>query len=387
MNRLLTLYRTQLAENINQYFRGNEYLGVKDIAHFISRVNNVEMLFEVSYVLSCLLNIDEKQVSIPKYLIRDVNYLTEDNHSYIAIGELGYTNTRLLVKYNKDTGLREFLIGLYYMNTVREYIPNFIFTFASFKCGSMICGDRLIDTCAGSRMNEYCVYEYVSDADFLKKFLADNHTDDEIITVIQQILLALSIAYEKVGYVNNYLKLTDIVVKDLKKLFSIHYIDRYIGSRYVPYFINYSKATIRGEKPNLIPFLESLKTTSVKVNQFLDRCIQFYEVDYDIRRSELLSTYSKGDVFNTPEVGKGSYVVDESDLLSAFLTKTKNLTWKINYDKAKQFAKDTIESLDTPRDKIVINISNRQGAYEELMREFFRKDAVDIIKDMLFAIS
>ena len=143
----------------------------------------------------------------------------------------------------------EFYIGMRGINTVRKLIPNFMFTYSMFDCGTPHLSDsgEVVSFCTDKTMAKYVVIERINNLINTDKYFRKCNRQ-EMITLLLQVALALKMAEEMVGFTHNDLHSGNVLIKDMGENVNVTYTcngKRYkVASRYQPVIIDYGRAAI-----------------------------------------------------------------------------------------------------------------------------------------------
>lgn len=196
--------------------------------------------------------------------LNQINYEKQTN-SYYLTADFENIENMFVIKVPKTlTGDKVFLIhesfvGLYGTNILRQYIPNFIYVYGSFKCSPPLIDDdtKKVATWCLHDYNSvnYVLFENVFPAITLSKYIeACNGTD--FINIYLQVLYSLKLANKVCGFTHYNLHSDNIMLRTLHdgKIFNIRYENEndnieYFRTKYIPTIIDYSfsRITIDGQ--------------------------------------------------------------------------------------------------------------------------------------------
>lgn len=184
---------------------------------------------------------------------------------------------------------KEAIIGLKYLNNIRNYIPNFAYTYGYGKIylNSQKYGNKISDE------KEFLVLENVLNSVTLFNFMSDKNIDIlDIQKCYVQIFNALNVAEQLYKYIHNDLNYTNIMIRKFNKDIKINiYGDnmKIIGeltTRYVPYIIDYGLNLFNsnvGSKYDLMALYEGAQESKRKdVVNFVDNYWNFININYNI---------------------------------------------------------------------------------------------------------
>lgn len=137
-----------------------------------------------------------------------------------------------------DDLIHEAAVGFYVTNPLREYLPNFVYTYSVFFCSPPALQDRKALTwCSGSSNNvTYLVLENVRDSVSLGEFLL-TCTGEEFIEIYIQVLNALNAAYKFRDFTHYDLHVYNVLIRQLNNIVSIPYYGTMPLSHPPPRFI------------------------------------------------------------------------------------------------------------------------------------------------------
>ena len=189
--------------------------------------------------ITCLINSlyqDDKQLFNVKVTYVDNLYQT----AKIAIYKAEYGSLLFVVKeaYNKQVDkllYHEALIG-FYMNNLRAYCPNFIYTYGIYKTYLQLNKDKQSFTVLNSK-NNHLLTEYINKSTYPT-------TLNDFIDIYMQILYALEIAQHHYKFVHYDLHYNNVVLRESKEAQNITYKrpnneTRVITSKYIATIIDY----------------------------------------------------------------------------------------------------------------------------------------------------
>jgi hypothetical protein len=159
---------------------------------------------------------------------------------------------------NNDELIHEAVIGFYAMNKLRTFLPNYMYVYGYTKCSPPTLNNKEAVTWCSSAEPEgsYLITENIRDAVTIGGFITrPDITLDDFTEVFLQVVNALNLAYKQYGYTHYDLHYGNIMVRSYSRVLAIPYygtsfnvIEGYIGTRYIPYIIDYgySRITIGG---------------------------------------------------------------------------------------------------------------------------------------------
>jgi hypothetical protein len=149
---------------------------------------------------------------------------------------------------NNDDLIHECFVAFNGTNLLRKDIPNFAIVYSLINCSAPIIDNKkVLSWCSNSETSNvsYAIYEKINDSISFRKYLDTCYTED-FMQYFLQILLALKVASEKIGFTHYDLHDENILMRKSKKEnFYIKYNDFYIKSpKYIPTIIDYGMTHI-----------------------------------------------------------------------------------------------------------------------------------------------
>lgn len=143
----------------------------------------------------------------------------------------------------------EYYIGLRGVNNVRRLIPNFMFTYSMFDCGTphLSKSGEVVSFCTDKVIAKYVVIERVP-----KPLNTDRYFKrcdrQQMITLLLQVALALKMAEEMIGFTHNDLHSGNVLIRDMGENVKVTYMcnnKKYeVASRYQPVIIDYGRSAV-----------------------------------------------------------------------------------------------------------------------------------------------
>jgi tRNA A-37 threonylcarbamoyl transferase component Bud32 len=277
--------------------------------------------------------------------------------------------------------LIEYVIGLK-LNKVRKFVPNFMFTYS-----------LLYEQKNPSRK---LLVEYIDGKEF-KQFVGkiDNTKDGAKILyhIIYQIIMALWIAYEKVGFTHRDFHLSNILIKKIPTS-AVWYHDSYMIVNFVPIIIDYGLSSVRidGERfigVDIKNIQGEMSHMSRKHGQQMADIIKMYLLlllelkilNKNIVYDELVNIFDKlfyKVLINTrdssphstptppPSVVKGVQLNDNLMFNISEKAKNSRITLKELCKDAKKLVENSIYKIETKRESSGFHVYNRQNNCEDV---------------------
>jgi len=162
---------------------------------------------------------------------------------------------------SRTSSLDEIKIGMKYINQLRQFIPNFPFTFTHFLGGELMtrAGHPIEWNVQTNDDNGtlYSLSEYVHNEGTLRDMIINKLlTEEDLKSIIQQVVISLIIANKMCGFVHGDLNLENILVTKLDGYKSIKYSnDSYVNTRYLATIVDFGNSTV-GDMESLTVDLE-----------------------------------------------------------------------------------------------------------------------------------
>jgi serine/threonine protein kinase len=163
---------------------------------------------------------------------------------------------------NDDTNIiHELLIGLA-LNSLRSKTPNFMYVYGGFACSLPELSDYKTMCSSDKNMNVMMLSEVINTKYTFRDLYASDISDKDLIGVVAQICITLSIAQSVYSYIHTDLHPGNILIEELPEPVLLKYKtgqgDAVISSRYIAKIIDYgfSCMTINAPDPTFIPPLK-----------------------------------------------------------------------------------------------------------------------------------
>ena len=132
-------------------------------------------------------------------------------------------NNVFIVKATKDPKntelIHEGFVGIYGLNKLRKDVPNFAYIMGAFKCSPPIVDSDTKDVVAWCNTTQnavnYVIYENIFPGQDLESYIKQGCTFDQWLGYYLQILYALKLANEKVGFTHYDLHYNNVILRDL----------------------------------------------------------------------------------------------------------------------------------------------------------------------------
>ena len=146
---------------------------------------------------------------------------------------------------NDVTLSHEAVVGLFSINKLREFVPNFAYTLGAFGCTAPIVNNRTAKVegwCSSDQAKDspvlYIALENIKSISF-SEFLKTGSSED-FIKYLVQILYALSVAYARIRFTHYDLHPGNILLRKLPRVTQIRYgSTAYINTEYIPTIIDF----------------------------------------------------------------------------------------------------------------------------------------------------
>ncbi len=196
-----------------------DHIGSLDMDHvkFISKkyFYNINVMIAVACIIKSLFHISPYDSGTVyfyrriRHFITNLRQISTDNvhlintkKVYSLIADFNSTSNMLILKTVSDPKvddlLHEAIVGIYGTNTLRKYIPNFVYVYGTFKCSPTLIDEAkhtVVSWCLHDQYAvNYIMYENISPSVSLTKYL-ETCTGKDIVNIYYQVLLALKIAH------------------------------------------------------------------------------------------------------------------------------------------------------------------------------------------------
>lgn len=154
------------------------------------------------------------------------------NEAFVIKVERGESDT-----HSKYSMRHEVVVGLI-LNQLRSIIPNFAYVFGSFECGGPILTLKDVDPsksmpdivsvrpekfepkvtswCRGGEIQTYAIYENINKSITLKDYVKTCNSQ-QFMDITVQIMYALKIAFERVGFTHYDLHAENVLIRDVDR--------------------------------------------------------------------------------------------------------------------------------------------------------------------------
>ncbi len=261
-------------------------INFEQIQKYISKKNSRMMHARALEVLSCVANniisLDapaaRSHTSLFRKFLTNVRLIgAPSERGYAMVADLAdKVDDAFVIKVQRDaeqgsnfsryTMRHEVIVGLI-LNQLRAIIPNFAYVFGSFECGSPILTvrdssfsvesdavkavdpkrsmePRIESWCRGGEIQTYAIYENIRGAISLKEYVK-NCTSQQYMDIIIQIMYALKIAYERVGFTHYDLHNDNVMVRNYDRdAFYIPYEGDYVFASKIATIIDFGMSHV-----------------------------------------------------------------------------------------------------------------------------------------------
>lgn len=270
-------------------------LNFEELDKYMSKKNNKIMNAKAWESLACVINniisLDapaaRSSVSLLRKFLTNVRMIpTKSERGYAMVADLlDKIDAAFVIKvergdpdhWSKYAMRHEVVVGLI-LNKLRPIIPNFAYVFGSFECGGPILSlndrnfeshdPKAVDTklykpeiyakdmepkvtswCRGGKIQTYAIYENINNSMSLDSYVK-KCTAQQFMDILIQIMYALKIAHERVGFTHYDLHTGNILVRDYdRELFYIPYEDRYVFASKIATIIDYGMSHVYYSDP------------------------------------------------------------------------------------------------------------------------------------------
>lgn len=255
-----------------------------------SKMMNARALESLACVANNIISLDapggRSHISLFRKFLTNVRMIpTKSERGYAMIVDLAdQIDAAFVIKvergdpdsWSKYAMRHEVVVGLI-LNKLRPIIPNFSYVFGSFECGGPILSlndrkfenaDQKVDSklykpeiyakdmnskvtswCRGGKIQTYAVYENINNSISMDTYV-QTCTAQQFMDILIQIMYALKIAYERVGFTHYDLHTGNILVRDYdREAFYIPYEDRYVFANKIATIIDYGMSHVYYSDP------------------------------------------------------------------------------------------------------------------------------------------
>lgn len=198
-----------------------------------------------------------------KYAINKIKQIGDDSaFGYALRGSLSDKSNMFVIKSPRNPEVDELsheaVVGLYAMNNLRRYLPNYMYVYSYTKCSPPLLSNKeTLTWCAADKPGvSYLINENVRDARSLGEFIKDPKiTKDDVWVVFLQLFNALNLAYEKYEFTHYDMHAGNVLVREYSRIMAIPFykngtIRGYMASKYIPYIIDYGNTRVKLGKFN-----------------------------------------------------------------------------------------------------------------------------------------
>lgn len=133
--------------------------------------------------------------------------------------------------------IHEYFVGVFALNNLKSYIPNFAFVLGIFRCSppyierKKLSGlgrdkkEKPLSFCQNdvqSKQSVYILYENITNSTTMHNYIK-HCTTENFLNILVQITFALSLAYETYDFTHNDLHIDNVLIKELKEEITIPY--------------------------------------------------------------------------------------------------------------------------------------------------------------------
>ena len=260
-------------------------------------MQNVLCLFD----LILYYNTDNSPILFNNKIVKWLKHMKKLNvksaQGYVYISDIFQKNIQVIIKcsqYSSDNFnnelLREYFIGISYLNKLRYKTPIFMYTLGLFKCS-----EPILDSKNNVKLNTFCkenknlknfiIYEKIDGYSFKENIKNYKLTSNMFFNILSQILLGLEIAQRDCGFCHFDLHWENIILRPISKeirynLYLNNSTYEITANKYIPTIIDYGYSSININIKNKKYFIGSRDFPEYGMMNFLIPCFDMYKLLY-----------------------------------------------------------------------------------------------------------
>lgn len=227
-----------------------EYTYQKNIELLVKAHNLIDPTIDNRNIFGMSFDYDSSHIESKEYTLVSSwfkNNFTKQNQPFmVKSGKTDWSTSEFIY--------HECFVGLY-LNEIRKYVPNFVYTYDIANCGILYTsGSKIIDFCSPvyfSDRNNYILTEKI-DGISMSEFLKDFEDIDQLFYIILQLSNALDIANVLYGFTHYDLHTNNVLIVKNKNNVKIAIYDTYRNNKiigyitplYIPIIIDYEYSCI-----------------------------------------------------------------------------------------------------------------------------------------------
>ena len=110
--------------------------------------------------------------------------------------------------------IHEIFIGIFAINNLRRYIPNFMYTYGGLSCSISFKDDGTPIICKDNGEGKYALLENLKGSIPFRKYTLSGIDTEEFVNIYLQVLLSLQVAYEKYDFTHYDLHDMNVLLRD-----------------------------------------------------------------------------------------------------------------------------------------------------------------------------
>ena len=184
--------------------------------------------------------------------IKHTHVLSKGAYGEVSVADIIQKDIQIIIKIPLDNAdyddiLREYFIGITKINSLRYFIPNFVYTLGAFQCG----GDIKKGCDANDKANLFIAYEKIPGKGMFYK-LQDNGFE-WFLNMFAQILIALEIAQREIGFTHYDLHTLNIIIKEQQLDYTglIDNLSYRVSTKEYPVIIDFGRSCVRYKDKNI----------------------------------------------------------------------------------------------------------------------------------------
>lgn len=252
---------------------------LKMIQISLSKTNGL-LPIELLQILSCYFKIDIKYINQINESITDIKELSSGVQGIVYTASFNKISNAIVIKSPKsehlnDEVFHEYFVGIFVTNRMRNYVPNFVWTYGYIKCLPLLGKNKKEGKWCERSENEkdvnFIIYERV-DGENLVTAIKNNLDIRYFVSYLLQLLPSLEFASKIFGFTHYDLHAANLLLRNIKSDFVyIKYEKFYVKADKIATMIDFGRATVKvNDKYYGIPGFERFNHYPDKTNPMYD---------------------------------------------------------------------------------------------------------------------